>query len=124
VARQARRESTATVEEGGSNQAADDPVITQYNQLKRDLATAQSKYTENHPDVIDLKKKVAKLEPRVKEVLEKQTAAREARLRALREQRGSGPEVDPAVAVLDPALERQLTQYTDHIMMPSSRQNV
>jgi uncharacterized protein involved in exopolysaccharide biosynthesis len=112
VARQTRRESTPTVEEGGSNQAADDPVITQYNQLKRDLATAQSKYTENHPDVIDLKKKVARLEPRVKEVLEKQTAAREARLRALA-QRASGAEVDPGVAVLDPALERQLTQYTD-----------
>jgi len=38
--------------------------------------------------VIDLKKKVAKLEPRVKEVLEKQTAAREARLRALRNSAG------------------------------------
>jgi uncharacterized protein involved in exopolysaccharide biosynthesis len=113
MARQVRRESTPTVEEGGSNQAADDPVITQYNQLKRDLASAQSKYTENHPDVIDLKKKIAKLEPRVKEAVEKQTAAREARLRALREQRGSGAEVDPAVAVLDPALERLLNQYTD-----------
>ena len=113
MTRQVRRESTPTVEEGGSNQAADDPVITQYNQLKRDLASAQSKYTENHPDVIDLKKKISKLEPRVKEAVEKQTAAREARLRALREQRGSGAEVDPAVAVLDPALERLLNQYTD-----------
>jgi DNA-binding transcriptional ArsR family regulator len=47
------------------------------------------------------------------EAVEKQTAAREARLRALREQRGSGTEVDPAVAVLDPALERLLAQYTD-----------
>jgi len=116
LARQTRRESTPYtpyVEEGGNNQAPDDPVITQYNQLKRDLTTAQSKYTENHPDVIDLKQKIAKLEPRAKEAVAKQTAAREARLRALREQRASGTEVDPAVAVLDPALERLLTQYTD-----------
>jgi polysaccharide chain length determinant protein (PEP-CTERM system associated) len=113
MARQTRRESTPNVEEGGSHQVTEDPVITQYNNLKRDLTTAQSKYTENHPDVIDLKKKIAKLEPRVKEAVEKQTAAREARLRALREQRRSGAEVDPAVAVLDPDMQRQITQYTD-----------
>jgi len=113
IARQTRRESTPNVEEGDSNQAIEDPLITQFNQLKRDLTTAQSKYTENHPDVIDLKKKIAKLEPRVKEAAEKETAAREARLRALREQRDSGTEVDPAIAVLDPALERLLAQYTD-----------
>jgi polysaccharide chain length determinant protein (PEP-CTERM system associated) len=113
MARQARRESTPNVEEGGSIQATDDPIITQYNQLKRDLTTAQSKYTENHPDVIDLKKKIAKLEPRVKEAIEQQTTAREARLRALREHRDSGTELDPAIAVLDPALERLLAQYTD-----------
>jgi polysaccharide chain length determinant protein (PEP-CTERM system associated) len=113
IARQTRRGPTPNVEEDDSPQATDDPIITQYNGLKRDLTAAQSKYTENHPDVIDLKKKVARLEPRAKEAVEKQAAAREARLRALREQRASGTEVDPAVAVLDPALERLLTQYTD-----------
>jgi uncharacterized protein involved in exopolysaccharide biosynthesis len=117
LARQTRRESTSrgptsNVEEGASDQATEDPLITQYNQLRRDLTAAQSKYTENHPDVIDLKKKIAKLEPRVKETVEKQTTAREARLRALA-QRASGTEVDPAVAVLDPALERLLDQYTE-----------
>jgi uncharacterized protein involved in exopolysaccharide biosynthesis len=113
IARQTRRESTPNVEGSDSNQVTEDPLITQYNQLKRDLATAQSKYTENHPDVIDLKKKIARLEPKVKEAVEKQTAVREARLRALREQRASGTGVDPAVAVLDPAMERMLAQYTD-----------
>jgi len=112
VARQARPESAPNVEEDDSPQATDDPIITQYNGLKRDLTTAQSRYTENHPDVVDLKKKIAKLEPRFKEAVEKQKAAREARLRALA-QRASSTEVDPAVAVLDPALERLLTQYTD-----------
>ena len=118
LARQTRRESTSrestsNVEDDGSDQATEDPLITQYNQLNRDLTAAQSKYTENHPDVIDLKKKIAKLEPRVKEAIEQQKTARELRLRALREQRDSGTGVDPFVAVLDPALERLLTQYTD-----------
>ncbi len=63
--------------------------------------------------MIALKKKIARLEPRVKEAIEKQTTAREARLRALRERRDTGTGVDPAVAVLDPALERLLAQYTE-----------
>jgi polysaccharide chain length determinant protein (PEP-CTERM system associated) len=118
LARQTRRESTSrgstpNAEDASSDQTIEDPIITQYNQLKRDLTAAQSNYTENHPDVIALKKKIARLEPRVKETMEKQTTAREARLRALRERRDTGTGIDPAVAVLDPVLERQLAQYTE-----------
>jgi polysaccharide chain length determinant protein (PEP-CTERM system associated) len=118
LARQTRRESTSRTSTSGTEDlavdgASEDPVVTQYNQLKRDLITAQSKYTENHPDVIDLKKKIAKLEPRVKEAMEQQTTAREGRLRALTERRDAGTGVDPAVAVLDPALDRLLAQYME-----------
>src|SRR4030042_415935 len=55
-------------------QIPEDPLITQLNNLKRDLSTAQSKYTDTHPDVMDLKRKIANLEPKVKELLEKQEA--------------------------------------------------
>ena len=40
-----------------------------------------------HPDVIDLKKKIAVLEPKVKEILERQEAEREGRQRDLRARR-------------------------------------
>ena len=116
LARQTRRESTPNVEDPGSDQIAEDPIITQYNQLKRDLAAAQSNYTENHPDVIALKKKIARLEPRVKDAVEKQKAAREARIQALRERRdatSANSEIDPAVATVDPALATLLAQYTE-----------
>ena len=118
LARQTRREptsreSTSATEDVAVGGTPEDPVIVQYNQLKRNLIAAQAKYTDNHPEVIDLKQKVAKLEPRVKEVIAKQTTEREARRRALRENRNAGTEPDPAVAVLDPALERLLAQYTE-----------
>jgi uncharacterized protein involved in exopolysaccharide biosynthesis len=118
LARQTRpepksRESTSGTEDVVVGGTYEDPVITQYNQLRRDLIAAQSKYTKNHPDVIDLKQKVAALEPRVKEAIERQTTEREARLRAIRERREAGSGADPAVAVLDPALEGLLAQYMD-----------
>jgi uncharacterized protein involved in exopolysaccharide biosynthesis len=69
------------------------------NNLKRDLANAQSKYTENHPDVIDLKKKIANLESKV-----------EAKIKALREGK---TEENSSNHVLDPIAKRLLTQYTE-----------
>ena len=105
--------SPSMVQDPGAGQVTEDPVVTQWNQLKNNLAAAQAKYTENHPDVVDLKKRIAKLEPRVKEALENQANEREARLRAIREQRDSGSALDPSLAVLDPASERLLAQYTE-----------
>jgi uncharacterized protein involved in exopolysaccharide biosynthesis len=80
----------------GSEQLTGDPLMTQLNNLKRDLSNAQSKYTENHPDVIDLKKKIANLEKRVE-------ARRQEGLK----------EDNSATPVLDPASKRLLTQYTE-----------
>ena len=53
-----------------SEQPSVDSLVTQLKDLKRDLNIAQSKYTANHPDVIDLKRKIASLEPKVKELME------------------------------------------------------
>jgi polysaccharide chain length determinant protein (PEP-CTERM system associated) len=103
----------------GGNLAPEDPLVVQLSQLKRDLATAQTRYTENHPDVIDLKRKIANLEPRVKEILAKQKAEvakeraeREARLRDLRA-RNEADTVQELAPDMDPAAERLLTQYND-----------
>jgi polysaccharide chain length determinant protein (PEP-CTERM system associated) len=43
-----------------------DPV-TQLNALRRELASIQTRMKETHPDVIDLKKKIAVLEPQVED---------------------------------------------------------
>ena len=48
--------------------APEDPLETQLNRLKQDLESAQSKYKETHPDIIDLNRKIANLEPKVKKI--------------------------------------------------------
>jgi polysaccharide chain length determinant protein (PEP-CTERM system associated) len=76
----------------------EDPLIVQLKNLKRDLAVAQSKYKENHPDVIDLKKKIANIEPRIVEMM--------------RNTQGQGiSEQNLAAPSLDPESERLLAQY-------------
>jgi len=90
-------------------QIPDDPLIAQINSLKRDLATAQSKYTDTHPDVVDLKRKIANLEPKVNQLLDNEEAERKAkatgRQRILEQ---------PALrAALTPEAERLLAQYTE-----------
>jgi polysaccharide chain length determinant protein (PEP-CTERM system associated) len=79
-------------------------LAAQLSALKRELADAESKYTESHPDVVNLKRKIAALEPRVK----KQEEERERRLRELRERQD---EVAAPSAFLDPASERLIAQY-------------
>ena len=90
-------------------QIPEDPLITQLNNLKRDLSTTQSKYTDTHPDVIDLKRKIANLEPKVKELLENEEAERKRRV--TRHEGVTEQELLPPA--LDPNTERLLTQYTE-----------
>jgi polysaccharide chain length determinant protein (PEP-CTERM system associated) len=78
----------------------EDPLITQLRNLKRDLANAQSKYKETHPDVIDLKKKIADLEPKVKDLMG-------------RTQEGRVSEQNLPPSTLDPETQRLLTQYNE-----------
>jgi uncharacterized protein involved in exopolysaccharide biosynthesis len=59
----------------------EDPLVTQLNALKRDLANAEAKYTGNHPDVADLRRKIADLLSKVK----RQEEERERRLKDLKE---------------------------------------
>ncbi len=65
----------------GVERGPGESLAAQLNALKRDLANAESRYTAGHPDVVDLKRKIASLERRMK----KQEEERERRLRELRE---------------------------------------
>ncbi len=95
----------------------EDPVVTQWNQLKRDLESARARYTENHPDVISLKRKIANIEPKAKEILKKQEemlAAQEQE--ALSRVQTSTPRrqiVRAPVRQVDPMAERLILQYTE-----------
>lgn len=83
VPRESRSDQSARpTEEKVNERIPEDPLITQINILRRELSNAQSKYTERHPDVIDLKRKITSLEPKVKTLLEKQQEIKEARLPA------------------------------------------
>jgi polysaccharide chain length determinant protein (PEP-CTERM system associated) len=101
----------------------EDPLIAQWNLLKKDLQDARSRYTENHPEVIALKRKIANMEPQVAELRKKQEALKEARLaerkareakiaqRNAREEK-QGAENSPLPGA-DTNTERLLSQYRD-----------
>jgi uncharacterized protein involved in exopolysaccharide biosynthesis len=63
--------------------------------------------------VIELKRKIGNLEPRMKELQEKQKSEREARLKEMRARKDSNAIDDATLASLDPATERLVSQYTD-----------
>jgi len=110
-ARRSRGERASGIEDIRTERTPEDPVITQWNQLQSELRSAQGRYTENHPDILDLKRKIAKLEPLAKESLEKQNAEREARLKELKSRREADSE-DLSLAI-EPGSEKLLAQYSD-----------
>ncbi|MGZ6203203.1 MAG: GumC family protein, partial [Thermodesulfobacteriota bacterium] len=105
-----RKDRVSQMEDRGGEQAPEDPVITRWGTLNRELKEIQSKYTETHPDVIDLKTKIAKLEPRVMELLEKEKVQREARLNKLKSRRETDT-VEELPLALDPVAKSLLDQY-------------
>ena len=60
------------------------PLVVQLENLKRDLVYAQLRYTENHPDIVAMKKRIGILEPQVAEIWKDQEAKREENLRQLK----------------------------------------
>ena len=114
VQRGPRRNLSSSPEDQSGERIPENLLVTQLNNLRKDLASAQSRYKETHPDVRDLKKKIADLEPRVKELSEKQEAEREARLRArLEASQGIVTEESLPPVLPDPATERLLAQYIE-----------
>jgi polysaccharide chain length determinant protein (PEP-CTERM system associated) len=94
----------------GTERVPEDPLITQWNNLNRDLNNAQSKYTENHPDVVDLKRKIANLEPKVKGLLEKQGASTEGQNTTVQGEINVRNLITPNAAL---EAERTLTRYKE-----------
>jgi polysaccharide chain length determinant protein (PEP-CTERM system associated) len=89
------------------------PIITQWNLLNKELSNARSKYTENHPDVIDIKRRIAKIEPKVKELIAKQeNAIGESQSRSHRGTIETLIVENIPPPGPDPATERLLIQYT------------
>jgi polysaccharide chain length determinant protein (PEP-CTERM system associated) len=96
-----RRDSLLNQEDLNSQRIPEDPLVTQLNLLKRGLASAQSKYKETHPDMIDLKKRIADLESEL-----------EVKSKAPREGEGSIVRNLPPPR-LDSDTERLYTQLTE-----------
>jgi polysaccharide chain length determinant protein (PEP-CTERM system associated) len=88
----------------------EDPLATQLNALKRNLADAEAKYTGNHPDVADLRRKIANLVSKMK----KQEGERERQLKDLEEPSGemvADSNLDILSTEKDLATERLIFQY-------------
>lgn len=113
TAREIRRDSATGRESLALERIPEDPLIIQLNQLKRDLNSALSKYKETHPDVVDLRKRINNLEPKVQEILQNQETEREARLRQLRAQQETSVVENLPPPMPDPETRRLLTQYTE-----------
>jgi polysaccharide chain length determinant protein (PEP-CTERM system associated) len=83
----------------------EDPLVAQWRDLKQELENAESKYTGYHPDVADLKKKIAALTLRIK----KQDEERE---RLLRGPGGVGSSVAPSIEA-DAAAAGLIAEYKE-----------
>jgi polysaccharide chain length determinant protein (PEP-CTERM system associated) len=92
----------------------EDPNVALLSSLKRDLSAAQARYTARHPDILELRKKIAELEPTVKAAMERQEAEKQEKAGMVRRENarraGNRP---PARPVLDPANERVYSQYQE-----------
>ena len=88
----------------------EDPLIVQLNNLKQELASAQSKYKETHPDIIALKRKIANLELNVKKSFETQEAVRAG---GGRNGQGGVSEESLSLFTSDPNTVRLIAQYTE-----------
>jgi polysaccharide chain length determinant protein (PEP-CTERM system associated) len=110
ISRGLGRNVISGTEDIGGRGVPEDPLIVQLSTLKRELTSVQSKYKENHPDVVDLKRKIANLESKVKELLEKQENERLGRMRS-RENEITEENLPPPTP--DPNTERLFTQYTE-----------
>ena len=83
------------------------PLVTQLDALKRDLADAEAKYTGSHPDVTDLRRKIANLISKIK----KQEEEKERRLKDPKEPSVEMVAGDILPAESDVATEQLIFQY-------------
>jgi polysaccharide chain length determinant protein (PEP-CTERM system associated) len=97
-----------TQQEPGS----EDSSVEQLNALKKELADTESVYTESHPDVAGLKRKIAALVSKMK----KQEEERQRRVRELRARQGemvADSNSDVPSSSSDPAIMGYIDQYNE-----------
>jgi polysaccharide chain length determinant protein (PEP-CTERM system associated) len=118
-----RRRSSATLSARRSltqgESGLEDPLVTQLNTLKRDLADTEAKYTESHPDVADVKRKIAALVSKMK----KQEEERQRRLRELRGRKGeivTDSNLDVSSPESESATEGLIAQYKEQFIETQS----
>jgi polysaccharide chain length determinant protein (PEP-CTERM system associated) len=121
---QIKREKAPTIREGQNTlssasenkvieQIPEDPAISQFNTLKKELDNARAKYTENHPDIVDLKRKIASLEPQVNKAMKELDVLKEFRLADEKSRRRQAAERSVPIQEADPMAEKQLNQYAE-----------
>jgi uncharacterized protein involved in exopolysaccharide biosynthesis len=91
------------------------PLTAELNNLKRDLEFTQLRYTSNHPDIVSLKKKIAILEPRVKEIWREQEAKRQEALRQLKMKREKMARAQGRELRVDPETANLIAQYEERL---------
>jgi polysaccharide chain length determinant protein (PEP-CTERM system associated) len=96
-----------------SDPIPEDPVISQWNQLKKELEIALTKYTENHPDVLYLKRKISSLEPEALKAMERRETLKEKRSNDLKARTRVAPKEETPTIKYDPAVERMFNQYKE-----------
>jgi len=90
------------------------PIVAQWNLLMKELENAQARYRENHPDVILLKRKIAKIEPQAKEILAKKESMdmAEAQQKALKMRHRTSSSQSSQIT-LNLSNEKTINQYTE-----------
>jgi uncharacterized protein involved in exopolysaccharide biosynthesis len=101
-------------EERPRGKIPESPIVAQWNLLTKELENAQARYTENHPDVILLKRKIAKIEPEAKEILEKKESMdmAETQQKALKTLHRTSSSQRSQIT-LNLANEKSVDQYTE-----------
>ena len=91
------------------------PLVSQLHNLQKDLELARLRYTERHPDIVALKKRIAVLGPQVEEIWKGQEEKRAELLRQLRIKREQMFKKPPEEIRIDPGTARLIAQYEEKL---------
>jgi polysaccharide chain length determinant protein (PEP-CTERM system associated) len=110
-----REEKEISAEDLRAEKTPVHPLVAQLHGLQKDLEFARLRYTERHPDIIALKKRIALIEPQVEEIWREQEAKREETLRQLRAKREEMAARIPAEVQIDPGTAKLIAQYNEKL---------
>ena len=91
------------------------PLVSQLHNLQKELEFARLRYTERHPDIVALKKRIAVLGPQVEEIWKGQEEKRDELLRQLRIKREQMFKKPPEEIRIDAATAKLIAQYEEKL---------